>query len=142
MVEALASKESGDTVRMALAASISAASGVAAETVAVTEVAEAVEGSLDFDFGEAAASVASAYEDPDLRADIERTLEVALASGLPNVNASAVTILGISPDARRVSGSSRTLLAAARKAAFRARRLASLSIDYTIEVRVRIQLFF
>jgi hypothetical protein len=134
MVEALASNESGDTVRMALAASISAASGVAAETVAVTEVAEAVEGSLDFDFGEAAASVASAYEDPDLRADIERTLEVALASGLPNVNASAVTILGISPDARRVSGSSRTLLAAARKAAFRARRLASLAIDYAIEV--------
>ena len=120
MVEALASNESGDTVRMALAASISAASGVAAETVAVTEVAEAVEGSLDFDFGEAAASVASAYEDPDLRTDIERTLEVALASGLPNVNASAVTILGIASAARSLSGTSRMLLVATRKMAFRA----------------------
>ena len=45
--------------------------------------------SLDFDFGDAAASVTSAYEDPNVKADIEQTLQAAVASGLPGVTASS-----------------------------------------------------
>ena len=76
------SNESSDAVKDAFAVSIASESGLDAETVAITKVAEAVEGFLDFDFGDAAAALARAYEDPALRADIARTLAAAVASGL------------------------------------------------------------
>ena len=72
-MQALVSNASSEAVKDALAESIAAASGFDAETVVtITKVAEAVEGSLDFDFGEAAPALARAYEDPALRADIVR----------------------------------------------------------------------
>ena len=67
-----------------------------ADAVEVTKVAELVEGSLDFNFGEAAASFANAYENPSTKASIERTLQDALATGLDGVDASAVEIRGVS----------------------------------------------
>ena len=45
------------------------------------QVAESVEGSLDFDFGAAAPFLAAAYEDPATRAAIEATLQTAVAQG-------------------------------------------------------------
>ena len=78
---------------------------------------ESVEGSLEFEFGVASASFAAAYENPDTKAEIERTLQTAVASGLLFVDPSDVTILGVT--------SARAL---------HARRLSSTSVDYAIKV--------
>ena len=103
-MQALKNGTSGESVKGALAESISSASGVDADAVEVTKVAESVEGALDFDFGDAAALVATAYEDPSARVEIDLTLRTAVAGGLANVTPSDVEILGIMSRNRILGG--------------------------------------
>jgi hypothetical protein len=113
IVQALLSNRSSDAIKEALAQSITSEAGIDGEII-VTEVLASVEGTLEFNFGEAAAFFATAYEDPNTKGDIEHTLQVAFASGLPDVNASAVKIIGAVPSAgRRLTGSTRVNFAIA-----------------------------
>ena len=99
IVQALLSNRSSEAIKEALAQSITSEAGIDGEII-VTEVLASVEGTLEFNFGEAAAFFATAYEDPNTKGDIEHTLQVALASGLAEVNASAVEIRGVSTGRR------------------------------------------
>jgi hypothetical protein len=117
LVQALQDEESGKAVKKALAESVAASAGINAADVVITEVTESVEGSLEFDFGDASESFAAAFENPDTKKEIERTLQTAVASGLLFVDPSDVTILGVS--------SARAL---------HARRLSGTSVDYAIKV--------
>lgn len=117
LVQALQDEDSGKAVKEALAESVAASAGIDADNVVITEVMESVEGQLEFDFGDASASFAAAYENPDTKKEIERTLQTAVASGLLFVDPSDVTILGVT--------SARAL---------HARRLSGTSVDYAIKV--------
>jgi len=117
LVQALQDEESGKAVKKALEESVAASAGINADNVVITEVKESVEGSLEFDFGDASESFAAAFENPDTKKEIERTLQTAVASGLLFVDPSDVTILGVT--------SARAL---------HARRLSGTSVDYAIKV--------
>ena len=91
MLLAMAStKVSGAAATKALTKSISSATGIDEKAV-VMDVAELLEGSFDFDFGEAATAFATAYEDPSKRSILDQALQVAVASGLTGISASDVT---------------------------------------------------
>ena len=134
MLLAMAStKVSGAAATKALTKSISSAAGIDEETV-VIDVAELVEGSFNFDFGEAFTSVATAYEDPSTRSTLDHALQVAVASGLPSVSASDVTRLKASFP--RQLSSANPLPSARSSTAPEVRRLASLEVLYAIQVQL------
>jgi hypothetical protein len=120
LVEALLAPSSSAAVKESFAESIAESAGIDAEKVEITEVAESVEGSLEFDFGDSAADVEAAYANPETKAVIEETLQTAVASGLDDVEKDDVTILGVGGSRRLGSDGSR--------------RLAGTAVDYAIKV--------
>ena len=134
MLLAMAStKVSGAAATKALTTSISLAAGIDEETV-VIDVAELVEGSFNFDFGEAFTSLATAYEDPSTKSTIDHALQVAVASGLPSVSASDVTRLTASFP--RQLSSVNALPSARSSTAPEARRLARVEVEYAMRVQL------
>ena len=132
MLLAMAStKVPGAAATKSLTKSISSAAGIDEETVAM-DVAELVQGSFNFDFGEAFTSVATAYEDPSTRSALDHALQVAVASGLPSVSASDVTRLKASFP--RQLSSANPLPSARSSTVPEVRRLARVEVEYVMRV--------
>ena len=92
-------------MKQAIAETIATESGVNAELVAVTEVAELLEGDLVIGFGAATPSLLTAYEKSHTKRDIEYMLKAAVAGVLPGVFSNAVEILGIASHAKLLANS-------------------------------------
>ena len=93
-------------MKQAIAETIATESGVNAELIAVTEVAELLEGDLVIDFGAATPLLLTAFEEPDTKGDIEYILKAAVAVVLPGVFSNAVEIPGIASHAKLLTNSS------------------------------------
>merc|ERR1719506_1119215 len=115
-------------MKQAIAETIATESGVNAELIAVTEVAELLEGALVIDFGAATPLLLTAYEKLDTKRDIEDMLKVAVARALPSVLSNAVEIPGIALHDRRLAGWVGLRRPDAR------RLTASLAVAYSISV--------
>ena len=101
----MASNTSGKAMKQAIAETIATESGVNAELIAVTEVAELLEGALVIDFGAATPLLLTAYENPDTKEDIGDMFKVAVAREMPSVLSNAVEIPGIASHAKLLTHS-------------------------------------